>query len=138
MLRLETNGAAAREGGAMLSFVTICPVVCVQLYAWFRCIHFHGAAALWISQPGSEGKFAFFFLVQHEAVIVSGTIFNLRVVCFNVLTDGLWLAEVKWGSLHKSDFTGWNGCVVDRNIVICIDFTDLVFYYRRGIRDALQ
>ena len=63
---------------------------------------------------------------------------NLLVVGIDVLTHGLRLAEVERCSLHEADFAGGNRCVVDGEIEIGVDLTDLVVDGGSGIGDALQ
>lgn len=71
MLCLKADSASAWEGGTVLSLVTVSPVVCVDLNARLGCEYLHGASANGFCYLGSEAQFALFFLVQHEAMVVT-------------------------------------------------------------------
>lgn len=89
VLCFETEGAAAAEGGAVLSFVAVGPVVAVELHAGLGGVYFHCAAADGFGYFGCEGEFAGFLLVEYEAVVVTGAVFDLFVVGINAFAHGV-------------------------------------------------
>ena len=59
-------------------------------------------------------------------MVVAVTELDLLVVCLNLLTEALWLAEVEWGAGNLQNLTSRNSGLVSRQIEIGIDFADLV------------
>ena len=108
VLCLETDGAATWEGGSVLTFVAIGPVVGINLYARLGGKHLHGASAYGLSNLGSKAQFAFFFFVQHKAVVVSGTVLYLFVVGINILSHSFGLSEIEGSAFYKAYFASRN------------------------------
>ena len=90
VLRLETYGAAAWERGSVLAFVTVCPVVCIELYSRFSSVNFHYAAAYRFGYTCGEAKLAFLFLVENITMVVARAVAYLLVVCIDIAAYGLW------------------------------------------------
>ena len=51
---------------------------------------------------------------------------DLLVVGINVLSEGLWLAEVEWGTLYLQDLTCWDSCRICRQIEVGVDLSNLI------------
>ena len=138
MLSLEADGRAARECGSVLTFVAVGPVVCVDLYTGFGGIDIHRAATVWLYDARGKRKFTLFALVQHEAMVVSGTILDLLVVGINVAANGLGGTEVERCALYFENLARGDRSLVDGQIEVSIDFADEVVDGRRGVGDAGQ
>ena len=86
VLSLKTYSTATWESGSMLSFVSIGPVVCINLYTRLCCINFHSTSAYGLFNSCRKAQFPFFFLVENKAMIISCTVSDLFVICIDVLS----------------------------------------------------
>ena len=124
VLCLEAKARVLAEGGAVLTLVTVCPVVAIELYAGFGGPTFHGAAGRGLYHRGSQSQFTGFVLVQNIAVVIAGAVLYLFVIGGNIATYGLWCAEVKGSALYLADFTCGYAVLVNWNVEVCIDGQD--------------
>ena len=138
MLRLEAHGTAAGEGGAMLTFVAVCPVVRIELHAWFGGVDLHRAATDRLGDACGEAQLALLLLVEHEAVVVACAVACLLVVGIDVLSHRLGLAEVKRRVFDKPYLACRDGRLVNGQIEVCVYLAYLVVYCRGGIGNACQ
>ena len=122
----------------MLSLVACSPVVGIELHAGFRRVDLHRASADGIGQLGGKAHFALLALVQHVAVVVSGSVLDLFVVGIDVLSNGLRCAEVERRALNEADFARWDACLVDGDVEIGVDFENLVVDGGSGVGDSLK
>ena len=59
-------------------------------------------------------------------MVISCTILNLLIVSINILTNRLRCTEVERCTLYEANFTCRNTCLINREIVVCIDFANQV------------
>ena len=128
VLCLEAYGTAAWEGGAILTLLACSKVVGIDLNARLGGIDVHRAAALWLVDACGKTQFAFLFLVEYIAVVVTRTVADLFVVCVYVLSYCFRCAEVKWCSFYEAYLTCGDGGLVDGEVVICVYLALQVFY----------
>ena len=122
----------------MGSFIACGPVVGIYLHARLGGIHLHGASAGGVSQFGGKAQFSLFFLVQHEIVVISGTVSDLLIIGIDVLADGFRCAEVEGSALHFENLSCGDGSLINRHIEIGIDFANLVLDGGRRIGNARE
>ena len=122
----------------MLSLVSCCPVVGINLHARLGGVNLHCTSAHGVGQLGGKTQFAFLALVQHKAVVVSCSVLDLLVVSIDVLSDGFRGAEVEWSVFHEADFACGNARLVDGDVEIGIDFANLVVDGGGGIGYSLK
>ena len=121
MLCLEANSASAWEGCSVLAFITIGPIVSINLYSGFCSIDFHCTSTFRFINFGSETQFAWFFFVEYETVIITSSVFGLLVICVNTLSNFVNRGEIEWCTFYGTDFSSRNRSVVNRNIKVCIN-----------------
>ena len=59
-------------------------------------------------------------------MIVAGTVLDLLVISIDVLANWLRSTEIKRSSLYETNLSRRNRCLIDRNIEISINLTDLI------------
>lgn len=137
VLRFKAERGATSEGGAMLSFVAVSPVVRIELHARFGRIDLHGASALWFNDFCGEGEFSRFVFVEHEAVVIACPVFDLLVgEVVDEVADGVGSGEVEGSSFDAADFSGRDAVFINGNVEVRIDFADDVFAGRCRVGNA--
>ena len=128
MLCLKAYSRASWECRSVLSLVAVSPVVSVKLYSRLCCVNLHGSATYRLCNLGGKAQLSFLFLVQNIAMVVACAILYLLVIGINILTYGLWCAEVKRSTLYEADFACRDAGLVNWQLVVCIDFADKIVY----------
>ena len=138
LLCLEANSAAAWECGTMLTRDTCQEVACIHLQAWFGGVNLHCAATDRILDLCCETQLAFLFLIENEVVVVALSVLYLLVVGIDVLAYGLWSTEIERSTLYLENFTGRDGNLVYREIIVCVYLTDNVVDSRCWVGNSLN
>ena len=138
VLGLETYGTSVRERSTLYTLVTGCEVSCVELHARLGGVALECTTALRLGDSGSKAQLTFFALVQHVVVVITLTKLNLLVVCVDILTEGLRLAEIERCTLNLQDLTCRNGGSVSGQIEVGVDLTDLILNRRGGVGGTSQ
>ena len=66
------------------------------------------------------------FLIEHEVVVIASRELELLVFFVDVHPDRFFNGEIKWGILHRSDFTGGNEVLIHRRVVVCVEVHEMV------------
>lgn len=137
MLCLEANSAATGEGGTILPFETVGPVVGVELHSRLGGVDFHVAPALGFNDFNGETELAGISLVEYEAVVVASTVFYLDVIgVVDAFADDVRLGKVERCALYAEDFACRNGCLIDGDEMVGVNVTDNVHCTGCGVGDA--
>ena len=138
VLALEANSRASSESCTAATFISVCPVVRIYLYTWLCGVHLHSASAVRLLNACGKTQLAFLTLVEHEAMVVAGTVLNLLVVSVNILSDRFRGAEVEWSSSHFPNLSRRNACLVDGEIEVGIDLAHQVVDGWGGVGRSCQ
>ena len=96
-------------------------IATVELHTWCRRIHPQAYTAFGGMSICSQHEIAEFLFVQDKAMIVAIAIDQLFLSAFNILTDRLRSREIKGRVFDKTDFSGWNGIRINRNVAVTVD-----------------
>ena len=120
----------------MLSGISVSPIVRINLHSGFCGVYFHCASAYRFGYLGCVAQFAFFFLVEYEAMVVSGSVLDLLVIGINVTSHFFRCTEVKRCVLDKADFSCWDRRIVNRKVIVGIDFANEIVNSRCRVCDS--
>ena len=138
MLCFEADSTPFGEGCSVPAAETVGPVVCIDLYARFSGIYFQTASAFRFHTFGCEGQCTGFLLVQHVAMVVTGSVNQLLERFIDAASHCVRCAEVHRSSFHFGDFAGRDGNFIHGDIKVCVDSDDVVFHARSGIGKSCQ
>ena len=129
VLCFEADGTSGREGSTFRTFESAQPIAGVELYARLGGIHFEISSAIRLQAFSCKSQASGFTLVQHVAMIVSGTDFQLsEAVIVDAFAYDVRCAEVHWSTFYRSYFAGRDTSFVYRCVPIGIDGDEVVFY----------
>lgn len=124
VLGLKAQARVLAKSGAMLTLVTVCPIVAIELNTGFCGPALHGAAGGGFYHRGCQCEFAGFVLVQNIAVVIAGAVLYLLVIGGNIATYGLGSAEVKGSALYLANLAGGYAVLINGHVEVCIDGQD--------------
>lgn len=123
MLGFKANCASTRECCSQLSLVSVSPIIRVYLNSRFGGINFHCTAGNRLVYFSCKTQFAYFSLVEDEAMVVTGAILRLFVIGIYAFADFTRGRKIKRSAFYRFDFSRRNRGVVNRNEIISINLT---------------
>ena len=138
MLGFKANCASTRECCSQLSLVSVSPIIRVYLNSRFGGINFHCTAGNRLVYFSCKTQFAYFSLVEDEAMVVTGAILRLFVIGIYAFADFTRGRKIKRSAFYRFDFSRRNRGVVNRNEIISINLTLQFFNSWSGVGNTGQ